>query len=291
VKCLLPWLGSDVREFTVRPYDAGAFPVVDTTKAWPHRIAIVDTETLGTADADPVIEVAVQQFAYDREKRGIIGLVDEYVSFNDPGVPIPEEITALTGITSEMVAGHKIDAESLRTRITQSSLVIAHNAKFDRPKVEAITGPLTTPWACSCEMVDWRGHGLPSSSLAALCMAHGFYTTSHRALGDVTALAKLLTTTSAASGQTYFAELLDAARTPANRIFANDSPFESKDKLKSRGYRWDSNRRVWWLETPAANTDAECGWLAREVYAGGGRSIEVVKVDPRTRFAAERGGA
>ena len=30
-------------------------------------------------------------------------------------------------------------------------------------------------------MIDWRGHGLPSSSLGALCLAHGFYCEAHRA--------------------------------------------------------------------------------------------------------------
>jgi hypothetical protein len=39
----------------------------------------------------------------------IAGLRDVLTSFNEPSGLIPAEVTALTGITAEMVAGHKID--------------------------------------------------------------------------------------------------------------------------------------------------------------------------------------
>ena len=39
----------------------------------------------------------------------ITGLRDVFSSFNEPSDPIPPEVTALTGITNDMVAGHRID--------------------------------------------------------------------------------------------------------------------------------------------------------------------------------------
>ena len=38
----------------------------------------------------------------------IVGLRDVFASFNEPSGPVPEEIVALTGITDEMIAGHRI---------------------------------------------------------------------------------------------------------------------------------------------------------------------------------------
>ncbi|ASY59376.1 Polymerase epsilon subunit (plasmid) [Sinorhizobium sp. CCBAU 05631] len=45
-----------------------------------------------------------------------------------PSISIPGEITKLTGITDEMVAGQLIDMRALGTLIDPADLVIAHNA-------------------------------------------------------------------------------------------------------------------------------------------------------------------
>jgi DNA polymerase III subunit epsilon len=39
----------------------------------------------------------------------VVGVRDLLSSFNEPSVPIPTDVTALTGITDEMVAGQRID--------------------------------------------------------------------------------------------------------------------------------------------------------------------------------------
>ena len=39
----------------------------------------------------------------------IVGVRDVFTSFNEPSIPIPAEVTSLTGITDEMVAGQRID--------------------------------------------------------------------------------------------------------------------------------------------------------------------------------------
>jgi uncharacterized protein YcbX len=52
--------------------------------------------------------------------------------FREPSNPIPPEITALTGITAEMVAGQSIDPAEVADFASGSALVVAHNAAFDR---------------------------------------------------------------------------------------------------------------------------------------------------------------
>ncbi|WP_277909530.1 exonuclease domain-containing protein, partial [Acetobacter okinawensis] len=46
--------------------------------------------------------------------------------------PIPPDITALTGITQEMVAGKTIAPEEVAQFAAQAALIVAHNARFDR---------------------------------------------------------------------------------------------------------------------------------------------------------------
>jgi DNA polymerase-3 subunit epsilon len=52
--------------------------------------------------------------------------------FEDLGFSIPPEITNLTGITDEMVAGHSIDDRAVNDLLGRVVLIIAHNAAFDR---------------------------------------------------------------------------------------------------------------------------------------------------------------
>lgn len=74
-----------------------------------------------------------------------------YGGLQQPSLTIPSEITKLTGITNEMVAGQVIDMAALRILIDPADLINAHNAGFDRPaKHFALSslgklGPLRTP--------------------------------------------------------------------------------------------------------------------------------------------------
>jgi DNA polymerase-3 subunit epsilon len=77
-------------------------------------------------------------------------------------MPIPAEVSRLTGITAEMVAGKSIDPEAAARFIDDAVLVIAHEARFDRPFCEKVVPAFASKyWACSNTQVDWqaRGHG------------------------------------------------------------------------------------------------------------------------------------
>jgi DNA polymerase III subunit epsilon len=62
----------------------------------------------------------------------VVGVRDVFSSFNEPFVPVPTEVTALTGITDEMVAGQRIDEAAVSAFVEDAVIVIAHNAGFDR---------------------------------------------------------------------------------------------------------------------------------------------------------------
>ena len=73
---------------------------------------IVDTETTGLDQTrDEVIELGMIALTYDGD--GQVGdVIGTFNALREPGVPISPEITRLTGITPDMVAGHVLDHEA-----------------------------------------------------------------------------------------------------------------------------------------------------------------------------------
>jgi DNA polymerase III epsilon subunit-like protein len=120
-------------------------------------VVFVDVETTGVDVAsDEVIEIAMVAFDYD-ERGHVRAVHPPFTALRDPGRPIPVEVTALTGLTDEIVAGHVLDEEDLREFLKQAALVVAHNAEFDRKFCERLCGAFADlPWACSLNEVPWR---------------------------------------------------------------------------------------------------------------------------------------
>src|SRR5258706_15563678 len=90
-------------------------------------IAFVDVETTGTsATGDRITEIGIVRVA-DGE------LVDEWSTLVNPECSIPEEIRALTGITTPMVRGKPTFSELRREVLErlEGRVFIAHNARFD----------------------------------------------------------------------------------------------------------------------------------------------------------------
>lgn len=75
------------------------------------------------------------KFDYAADGR-IIGVCDTFSAFNEPSAPISAEVTALTGITDEMVVGHKFDEGTITAFVEGAIIVIAHNSGFDRRTVK-----------------------------------------------------------------------------------------------------------------------------------------------------------
>jgi DNA polymerase-3 subunit epsilon len=54
------------------------------------------------------------------------------------------------------------------------------------------------------------------------------------------------------------------------RIYAENAPFDMKDHLKARGYRWsegsDGRPRAWWIEIDEELYDDELRYLCSDIY-------------------------
>ena len=252
---------------------------------------IVDTETTGTRRAaDQIIELGMVRFDYDEGSGAVLRVTQVYSALEDPGRPIPPESTAIHGITDEMVAGKRIDDARVAEVLAGVRVVVAHNAGFDRTFLEPRL-PIfeTLPWGCSYAQVPWEDEGFRGTKLEYLAWSSGFFYDAHRSEIDCRALLELLRRPLPRSGKLAFRVLLDAVAEPALRLWATGSPFDSKDALRERGYRWDAERRVWHRLLPKAAAKEESEWLKTAVYGGRPAQIEVEVLDAKIRFSERPG--
>ena len=156
-------------------------------------LAIVDLETTGTRPAsDRITEIAVLEV--DRFR-----VTAEWSTLVNPGISLPSEIQALTGITHPMLAGAPTFAQladGLHERLA-GRVFIAHNARFDygflRREFDRSGIKFQPRTVCSVKLSRRlypreRGHDLDSviARHDIRCEAR------HRALGDADALWQFL---------------------------------------------------------------------------------------------------
>ncbi len=155
---------------------------------------VFDLETTGLrAGADRIVEFgAVRVEGYE--------LTERFERLVDPGVPLPAEITRITGIRAQDVAGRVGVASALRAFLAFAgdAVLVAHNARFDVGFVDAelrrlrgrrFAGTVLDTVALARKLVPGRTR----YSLGAL--ADRFSTSTepcHRALPDALATAEIL---------------------------------------------------------------------------------------------------
>ncbi|MBC7963609.1 MAG: DNA polymerase III subunit epsilon [Steroidobacteraceae bacterium] len=252
----------------------------------------LDTETTGLNHAeDKIIELGIVAFEYDPTTAEIIRITDRYNGFEDPGRPLPKEIIEITGITDDMVRGQSLDDQQVNRLANQATVVIAHNAGFDRKFVEARFPVFTTlPWACTVNQIDWQAEKISTRVLEYLLFKFGLFINAHRALDDAEGVLGILLGKLPVSKTPVFKALLDTYEVITSNICAVGAPFDKKDILKQRGYRWNDGSqgacKAWWISVPNVLENDELAWLASEVYSDGKTDrVEISRVNAIDRFS------
>ena len=253
----------------------------------------LDTETTGlSCVTDRIIELGMVKFEYTEDGR-IFRLLDEFNRYQDPGMPIPEAITKLTGITDDMVKGHQINVEEVDSYLKDVDIIISHNAQFDRAFFEIIFPTITPkPWGCSMYDIDWKNEGISSHKLEYIAYKYNFFFEGHRAITDCLAGIHILSQESLISKQPVLKQLLESALAIRFRLWATNAPYDTKDLLKMRGYRWSMNQndkhRAWSIELKEDQIEEEINYLRSEIY-GSSINIPIEVFDAYSRFSNHYG--
>ncbi len=156
-----------------------------------EEVCVLDIETTGyDASRDRIIEVAA---AIMRGPE----VLERFSTLVDPLVPVPAEITKLTGIDDAMVSGAPC-AEAAVAQLAQFAAgrdVLAHNGAFDRGFLEDVAGrgAVATTWLDSLVFTRIGLPRLRSHRLTDLgaAFAPDLTESAHRAAHDVEALTRV----------------------------------------------------------------------------------------------------
>ena len=153
---------------------------------WLPDLVFLDTETTGGAHLyDRLTEVALVKIENGE-------ITTAWETLINPGIPIPRQITGLTGISDEMVKDKPAFDEIAGDLYSylEGAVMVAHNARFDHGFLKAeykrMGGTLRIKTLCTVKLSrklypDVQGH-----SLDAIMKRFGLTTNArHRAMGDV----------------------------------------------------------------------------------------------------------
>ncbi len=160
--------------------DQHSFGILD------EDVVVLDTETTGFSfNHDELIQIAAARMC-----NGVI--TEWYVTFVNPGKPIPDEVAHLTDIHDEDVAGAPSPDEALAKLVefVGDSYVVAHNANFDRTfttKRASGESLKTNIWVDSLDLARIALPRMNSHRLLDLVRAFGGPDSTHRADEDVAA--------------------------------------------------------------------------------------------------------
>lgn len=262
-----------------------------------RRGVILDTETTGRdPKVDKLVELGMVLFDFDAETGNVQRVVGCYEQLEDPGIEIPADASRVNGITNEMVAGKRLDDDLINDLVRDADLIIAHSAEFDRKILEPRL-PIfeAKPWACSRTEIDWEAEGIGGQKLDYIAYRYGFFYDAHRAAADCLALLNVLRTPLPTSGITGLKAMHDKAGEADIIVYAEGAPFEAKDMLRKRGYRWTEKAvlakgKAWGRSVkgdPAVWEEID--WLRDNVHQGLKFAVALERLDFFTRHSAREG--
>ena len=289
--------------FTGRPRE-----YIPNAEQLPSRVGVfVDTETTGDdPKADQIIQLAMVPFQYEPGSGRILSVGAALIDYEYPTVPISPEAQAVHGITAEELIGKCFDEVHIRLILERSDIIVAHNTSFDRPFLDRRFGHLFAglqpDWGCSIIDIPWKKKaGYPSAALGALLTSHASHFFAGHDAGEDCYAALHCLAHPFPDGTYPFANVLTRLSTPTFVLFACGAPYNVKDTLRRRGYRWNDptamgapfpkGPKAWYCEVTRETMDDEYAWLNTNVYmfADARRRSELVEIPNHRRFQKEAG--
>jgi DNA polymerase III subunit epsilon len=240
--------------------------------------ALADCEA---TSADPktatAIEIGLVKVAFNPKKAGVCKdafiAIDKLSMLEDPGFPSDPGAQAVHGISEEDLAGQTFDEQEIRDFLEDVDFIIAHNASYDRPVLTRSLPMLDDyKWLCSLREIPWNSMGISSRALEHLIYKAGFFHEGHRAVADCEALLAVLCHRFLDGIEPIYV-LGELAQAKSTFILCENAPFDAKDIMKQRGYRWnpgDAGIPVKAWMTPEIHSSEELmnelQWMLEHVY-------------------------
>ena len=260
------------------PEAAAFLPCINSTADTPKNILIFDLETTSLEHKNGKIIEFGGLLASFTKTQGILNCTDTYNGLQDPNEPLSDEVKDVTHITDEELKGQTIDWAHVRRMIEQADFVVCHNSDFDRHFFES-NSPAdiqdlikTKAFGCTLQDIDWWKKGDKSRTLEDLNLRRGFKFTGHRAVNDCWATLNLLREVKEA-----IPELMTNIKKKTTLICAIDAPFDQKENLKRKNFRWSDGEtknipKCWHAYVEESEVDSAKEWLDRVVYNGEAKS-------------------
>lgn len=228
----------------------------------------LETTSLDTENCR-ILEVGVARFV-DKE---IIDM-NSWLVYQDRSY-LTDEVRKISKFKVDMVVDYGYSEEAVIKRLNKVlesvEYVVAYNGRsYDKQVYEQTCKRLGIEtvdrlWVDPLKDIDF-GPDIFGRKLVHVAAEHGFLNPfPHRALFDVITMLKI-----------YFdydeEAVLTNAKAPTVKIFALNLPFAKKDMAKSRGYKWDADGKIWYLEIRDTGDNIvrecnECGFSTKVVIS------------------------
>lgn len=156
------------------------------------RFIVFDIETTGLSPQTcGITEIGAVRFEAGE-------VTDVFDTFVNPGMPIPENIVNLTGITDQMVASAPVPAEAVKSflEFAGDSMLVAHNANFDISFIRKVASEskqrFDNPYLDTVSLSKHLNRSLSKHNLDAVRKHYGLPDFNHhRAVDDCRMLADI----------------------------------------------------------------------------------------------------
>ena len=189
-----------------------------------------------------------------------------------------------------MVKGHSINLDKVKNLLTDAEIVIAHNASFDRPFCEDLSDEFENiHWGCSMKDINWQEEDISGLKLEYIAYKYGFFFEGHRATIDCQAGIEILSRPLLKSGELALKRLIDNALKAKIRLWALGAPFDKKDVLKQRKYRWNTGEskghKAWYIDLPEDEVENEMTYLRTHVFFRDIRDLPMDRLSSKLRYS------
>ena len=208
---------------------------------------ILDLETTGLDfTSDEAISLVAIKVTLDLDRMKVYSIDGIVEQFREPkNNEIGELTQRLTGLTAEFLKGKEFDKEEISEFLADGSVIISHNAKFDKNFFEGIFGSeFTNPWVCTKDDIKWMDdYHVESFKLEYILFKAGMFYETHNAKNDCFAVIEMIN-----SYYGILEKILSFVDSDIYRVYAAGAPFSVKEDLRRKGFRWSPERKMWFKE-------------------------------------------